>query len=89
MYAQQDCDALIESAVEAADKNDFVTSLELLSKAKVMAESRHLPKEQFKILSIMGVNQAKMLNYSDALENFMAAYKIAVNELDVNACFPP
>ncbi|RGN51250.1 MULTISPECIES: tetratricopeptide repeat protein [unclassified Bacteroides] len=85
MYAQQDCDALIESAVEAADKNDFVTSLELLSKAKVMAESRHLPKEQFKILSIMGVNQAKMLNYSDALENFMAAYKIAVNELDVKS----
>ena len=50
-----------------------------------MAESRHLPEQQSEILSIMGVNQAKMLNYSDALENFMAAYKIAVNELDVKS----
>ncbi len=85
VYAQQDLEGMIKSAIEAADKNDFVTSLELLSKANTIAENRHLPKERFKILSLTGVHHAKMLNYSDALENFMSAYKIAVDELDVSS----
>ena len=85
VYGQQECDDLIRSAIQAADKNDFTTSLELLSKAKTITETRHLPGERFKILRLTGINQAKMLNYSDALENFMEAYRIAVDELDVKS----
>lgn len=85
IFAQNDCDNLIERAIEATNRNDFVSSQELLSKAKLIADSKHLHQKRFMILNIMGVNHAKTLNYNDALDHFLEAYRIASKELDVSS----
>ncbi len=77
-----DCGKLTEDAIVAAEQKDFITSLDLLSKAKFIAEENNLYLQQFWILTNMGINYAEMLDYSIALDNFLEAYKIAVKHLD-------
>lgn len=78
-----DCGKLTEDAIAAAEQKDFITSLDLLSKAKLIAEENNLYLQQFWILTNIGINYAEMLDYSIALDNFLEAYKIAVKHLDM------
>lgn len=84
-YSQQECDQLIRSAIEAAQKNNYTRSFELLSLAQEIADRKNLSRQQFWILTNMGINQAEMLDYSSALDNFLKAYKIALEKLDVRS----
>lgn len=78
-----DCESLIKSSIEASDKKDYITALEMLTKAKVIAENNQLHQQHFWILTNIGINYAEMLDYSEALDNFLEAYKIALKDLDI------
>ncbi|MDL2257459.1 tetratricopeptide repeat protein [Bacteroidales bacterium OttesenSCG-928-I14] len=77
----KECDALLKSAIEAAENKDFISSFESLSSAKVLAEDNNLYLQQFWIFTNMGINYAEMLDYSEALDSFLEAYKIALKHL--------
>jgi len=79
---KEDCDQLIQSGIKAAENGDFILSFESLSSAKTIAVENNLYQEQFWILTNMGINYAEMLDYSEALDNFLEAYKIALKHLN-------
>ena len=76
------CDSLLQSAIEASDKKDYLNSLELLTQAKEIASQKNAYTQQFWIYTNIGINYAELMDYSTALENFSIAYKIATNHLD-------
>ncbi|MDH6355689.1 tetratricopeptide (TPR) repeat protein [Dysgonomonas sp. PH5-45] len=79
---EKECDRLIEQGINAAQKEDYVKSLEFLNEAKIIAENSNLHKQHFWTLTNIGINYAEMLDYSEALDNFLEAYKIALKHLD-------
>lgn len=85
LYGQEECDLLIREAIGAAQKKDYARSFELLAQAQKIADNKNLPKQRFWILTNIGINQAEMLDYSGALDNFLEAYKIALEKLDVRS----
>lgn len=80
--ADEKCDSLIHLAINAALEKDYKSSQELLSQAKQEAIEKDSPEQLFWVLTNTGINYAELLNYSDALDNFFEAYKIAVNKLN-------
>ncbi len=76
------CDSLLQEAIDASIKKDHRLSLELLSEAQKIATDNKSQEQLFWILTNIGINYAELLNYSDALDTFFDAYKIALNDLD-------
>ncbi len=81
-HAGEVCDSLIRVAIKASIEKNYQYSLELLSQAKQLAIKEKSAEQLFRILTNIGINQAELLNYNDALNNFFDAYKIAVDKLD-------
>ena len=80
--ATQQCDSLLQQAIEASIERDYRLSMEMLSKAMEIATEKNQYEQQFWILSNIGINYAEMSNYSKALESLSEAYKIAINNLN-------
>lgn len=78
----ENCDSLIQIAIQASLEKDYQYSLELLSQAKQLAINEKSPEKLFRILMNIGVNKAELLDYNNALNNFFDAYKLAVDKLD-------
>jgi len=80
------CDNLIKEGVNAffEDKN-YVRSLELLTEARIMAETNEWPEQLFLALNNIGLNYYELLDYGEALNNFLEAYKIALRDLEPNS----
>ena len=81
-YAEDYCDSLIQIAIKASIEKDHQLSLNLLQEARAIATKENSPEDLFWVLTNIGINYAELLNYSDALDAFLEAYKIALDHLD-------
>lgn len=79
---KQECDAYIQTAIEAMHKQEHTKSLELLIKVQKIAQEKGWHKELFLSLNNIGANYYKLSDYGEALENYLAAYDIALAHLD-------
>ncbi|NOU47502.1 MAG: tetratricopeptide repeat protein [Bacteroidales bacterium] len=77
-----DCDSLIKSGVVFMYSKDHVKSLELLTRAKTMADVKHWYRQSFLAMNNIGANYYSMLDYGEALNHYLDAYTIAIRELD-------
>jgi len=78
----KDCEKMIIQAVEAMHKKEFVRSLQILGKTKKIAQDHRWYREEFLAVNNIGANYYMMLDYGEALNNYLDAYKIAVAHLD-------
>ncbi len=76
---------LVRQAADAAVKRDYRKSADLLFRARSKAEAENNYEQLFWIYTNLGINQAELLNYADALQNFTKAYQIALEHLDKRA----
>lgn len=76
------CDSLIKSGVELMLKKNHVKSLELLSNARNMAEKNKWYKQLFLAQNNIGNNYYMLLDYGEALKQYLLSYQIAVKHLD-------
>ena len=85
-YAQnsEKLDSLIAKGVAARDNKDYSLSLELLTEVSAVAEENHLYKQQFLAINNIGANYYSMLDYGEAIDNYLEAYTIALKHLDGN-----
>lgn len=81
-HAEDYCDSLIQVAIKASIEKDHQLSLNLLQEARTIATQKNSQEELFWVLTNIGINYAELLNYSDALDAFLEAYKIALDHLD-------
>ena len=75
-------DSLIVKGVKAMNNKEYFLSLELLTKANSIAEENKLYKQQFLAINNIGANYYSMLDYGEALNNYLNAYTIALKHLD-------
>ena len=80
--AHEDCNNLIKQAVKAYQKGEHNLSLELLAKAKSIAEETNSYDCLFLVFNNIGNNYNIMLDYGEALNFYMKAYDVAANKLD-------
>ncbi|WP_312769540.1 tetratricopeptide repeat protein [Epilithonimonas sp.] len=73
---------MIIEGVEAMNKKDFAKSLQILFKTKKIAQDNKFYREEFLAVNNIGANYYMMLDYGEALNNYLDAYKIAVAHLD-------
>ncbi len=73
---------LVRQAADAAVRRDYRQSADLLFRARSKAEAESNYEQLFWIYTNLGINQAELLNYADALQNFTKAYQIALDHLD-------
>lgn len=78
----EDCDKIIVEGVEEMNKKNHAKSLELLTEAKSIAENNNWYKQLFLAINNIGANYYLMLDYGEALDNYLESYKIALKELD-------
>ena len=78
----KDCDEMIIEGVKAMNRKDHVKSLEILTEARSLAEKNNWHKQVFLALNNIGANYYIMLDYGEALNNYLGAYTIALKELD-------
>lgn len=64
------------------NKKNHAKSLELLTEAKTISEENNWHKQRFLAVNNIGANYYLMLDYGEALDNYLEAYKIALKELD-------
>ncbi|WP_310992107.1 tetratricopeptide repeat protein [Aequorivita marina] len=79
---RQECNVNIQTAIEAMHKQEHTKSLELLIKAQTIAQENRWYKELFLSLNNIGANYYKLSDYGEALENYLAAYDVALVHLD-------
>ncbi|WP_166668217.1 tetratricopeptide repeat protein [Epilithonimonas xixisoli] len=79
---QKDCEKMIIEGVEAMNKKDFTKSLQILTKTRKIAQDNKWYREEFLATNNIGANYYMRLDYGEALNNYLDAYKIAVAHLD-------
>ncbi|MEW5675643.1 tetratricopeptide repeat protein [Flavobacterium enshiense] len=75
------CDDLIEKGKAALRNNQYSHSLQLLTNALSIAQKNDWKKQEFTALNNIGANYYMLLEYGEALSNYLDAYKIAMNTL--------
>ncbi|WP_312822581.1 tetratricopeptide repeat protein [Epilithonimonas sp.] len=78
----KDCEKMIIEGVEAMNKKDFTKSLQILTKTRKIAQDNKWYREEFLATNNIGANYYMRLDYGEALNNYLDAYKIAVAHLD-------
>tara|TARA_R110000823_G_scaffold298864_2_gene419405 strand:- start:81345 stop:82952 length:1608 start_codon:yes stop_codon:yes gene_type:complete len=76
------CDSIIAEGVNLMFEKEHTQSLELLVKAQAMARDNDWYKQSFLAVNNIGANYYSMLDYGEALDNYLKAYTIAIKELD-------
>lgn len=79
---QAECDQMIQEGVEEMHKRNHSKSLELLTQVKVAAAENNWFEQEFLAVNNIGGNYYLMLDYGEALDNYLEAYKIAIKDLD-------
>jgi len=77
-------DSLLLKGIKARSNKEYALSLELLTKVRSVSEENHWYKQQFLALNNIGANYYSMLDYGEALDNYLEAYTIALKHLDEN-----
>lgn len=78
----EECDKILVEAVKQMNQKNHARSLELLTEVKTMADNNGWHKQLFLAVNNIGANYYLMLDYGEALDNYLEAYKIALKELD-------
>ncbi len=81
-YGQEDTQQLIVTGINAMYEKEYETSLELLTKAKAQAEESNNAEQLFLAINNIGANYYSMLDYGEALDNYLEAYTIAIKDLE-------
>ncbi len=81
-FGQDETQQLIISGIDAMYEKKHETSLELLTKAKAQAEESNNPEQLFLAINNIGANYYSMLDYGEALDNYLEAYTIAIKDLE-------
>ena len=81
---REECDKMIVDGVTEMNRKNHSKSLEILTKAKSVAGENHWYKQKFLAVNNIGANYYLMLDYGEALDNYLEAYKIALKELEPN-----
>ena len=76
------CDSLIRIGIEAMHRNNHVKSMELLTKARAIAEKNRWYKQEFLAINNIGANYYSLLEYGEALNYYLEAYTIALKQLE-------
>ncbi|MFV0468182.1 MAG: hypothetical protein ACK5MK_04545 [Dysgonomonas sp.] len=71
------CDSLIQKGIEESKRSNYSQSLELLSKANILAESGNWDKLQLQALNGIGSTYFRMLDFGESIKYFLAAYELA------------
>lgn len=79
---QKECEKIIEQGINKMFNKEHAQSLELLVKAKTMAESNGWQNESFRATNNIGANYYMMLDYGEALKYYLEAYEIATEMSD-------
>lgn len=84
MFSQteKDCENMISQALDKMFRKEHPQSLEILVKAKDLAESRDWPKQNFRATNAIGLNYYMIMDYGEALKNYLEAYDIAISMED-------
>lgn len=77
-------DSLLLEGIDARSNKEYQLSLQILTKVRTSAEENHLYKQHFLALNNIGANYYSMLDYGEALDNYLEAYTIALKYLDEN-----
>ncbi len=78
----EDCNRMIVEGVQEMNNKNHAKSLELLTEAQSIAQRNDWHKQLFLAVNNIGANYYLMLDYGEALDNYLEAYKIALKELD-------
>lgn len=78
----EECDKILVEAVKEMNRKNHARSLELLTEVKSIAETNNWNKQLFLAINNIGANYYLMLDYGEALDNYLEAYKIALKDLD-------
>src|SRR5690606_27055796 len=81
---QSQMNSLLVEGVKARDNKEYAKSLELLTKARSIAEENQWYRQEFLAINNIGANYYSMLDYGEALDNYLEAYTIAIKRLDDN-----
>jgi len=81
---REECDKMVVEGVAEMNRKNHSKSLEILTKAKSVAGENHWYKQEFLAINNIGANYYLMLDYGEALDNYLEAYKIALKELEPN-----
>lgn len=79
---QKECETMIIEGVEAMNKKDYAKSLQILSRTRKIAKENKWYREEFLATNNIGANYYMRLDFGEALNNYLDAYKIAVAYLD-------
>lgn len=80
----EQCNEMIQTAIEAMHNKEYAHSLELLIEAKALAHDKGWNKELFLAINNIGANYYKMSDYGEALKHYLDAYDVAITHLDAN-----
>lgn len=78
----EECNKKIITAIDALNKKEHVRSLEILNEVQKAAQENKWYKEEFLAINNIGNNYYMMLDYGEALDRYLDAYKIALAHLD-------
>ena len=81
-YSKKQCDGVIEKGIILLNKNQNYRSLEILTQARAIAKKNNWAKQEFLALNNIGANYYMLLEYGEALNNYSAAYSIAIQKLE-------
>ncbi|TWV96889.1 tetratricopeptide repeat protein [Chitinophaga pinensis] len=76
------CDSLIQQGIDAMMSKKFVSAITLLTEAQHQSADNHWPRQLFLATNNIGLTYYFMLDYGEALRNYLDAYKIAMEEKD-------
>lgn len=76
------CDSIIKVSVELLHRKNHAASLELLAEAKEIATKNKWYKQLFLAQNNIGNNYFMLLDYGEALKQYLESYKIATTYLD-------
>lgn len=80
--SKEQCQEMIQTAIEAMHKKEHGKSLELLINAQNLANTYKWYDELFLALNNKGNNYYQLSDFGEALENYLAAYNVAVDYLN-------
>ena len=73
---KEKCQALIEAAVNATDRNEFGIAIKKLGQAEIVMGENHWPDKMWHIKNVYGISYAGLSNYGKALKYFNKAMDI-------------
>lgn len=75
------CDSLIKAGIDAMWEKEHVKSLEMLTRARSLAEKNHWHQQLFLATNNIGANYYALLDYGEALHYYLESYDIAKKHL--------